>query len=90
MQRSTIRLDDDLMQARKERAHREAVSLTKILNRAVREWLSRDVDAIEQRKRAYREKTFDMGEPLIDLTKALQISAELEDEAIIEKVRQGR
>ena len=88
--RSTVRLDDDLLTSLKERAEREDTSLTKLLNRALREWLAGRWSDIESRKLAYREKTFDTGKPLVDLTKALQLSAELEDEAIIEKLRQGR
>ena len=33
------------------------------------------------------QRTFDMGEPLVDLTKANQLAAELEDEELIEKMR---
>jgi predicted transcriptional regulator len=88
--RSTVRLDDDLLQMLKDRAHREDTSMTKLLNRALREWLFGSRPDIESKKRAYREKTYNTGRPLVDLTKALQLSAELEDEAIIEKLRQGR
>jgi hypothetical protein len=88
--RSTVRLDDDLLTSLKERAEREDTSLTKLLNRALREWLIGSRAEVEAKKLAYREKTFDTGKPLIDLTKALQFSAELEDESIIEKLRQGR
>ncbi|MEX2091194.1 MAG: ribbon-helix-helix protein, CopG family [Pirellulales bacterium] len=88
--RSTVRLDDDLLRELKERANREETSMTKLLNRALREWLTGRRPDIEAKKRAYREKTFNTGKPLVDLTKALQLSAELEDEAIIEKLRQGR
>ena len=88
--RSTVRLDDDLLNALKERARREDTSLTKLLNRALREWLhSRRLD-VEAKKRAYREKTFSMGKPFVDLTKALALSAALEDEAIIEKLSRGK
>ena len=85
-----MRLDDDLLSSLKERAEREDTSLTKLLNRALREWLNGSQSEVEAKKRAYREKTFNTGKPLVDLTKALQLSAELEDEAIIEKLRQGR
>ena len=33
------------------------------------------------------QRTFDMGVPLVDLTKANQLAAELEDEELIEKMR---
>ena len=37
-----------------------------------------------------RIATYDMGEPKIDLTKALQISGELEDEARLRALAQGK
>lgn len=88
--RSTVRLDDDLLAALKERAHRENTSLTKLLNRALREWLNGNRSGVEAKKRAYRETTYSMGKPLVDLTKALALSAAIEDEAIIEKLARGK
>jgi predicted transcriptional regulator len=88
--RFTVRLDDDLLQTLKERAEREETSLTKLLNRALREWLAGGASAAEAKKRAFRQKTFNMGKPLVDLTKASQLAAQLEDEAIIDGVRLGR
>jgi hypothetical protein len=85
-----VRLDDDLMDALKERAHREDVSLTKLMNRALREWLAGGAKSVEARKKAFRQKTYNMGRPLVDLTKALALSAALEDEAIIEKLSRGK
>ncbi|MBX3425714.1 MAG: ribbon-helix-helix protein, CopG family [Pirellulales bacterium] len=88
MQRSTVRLDDDLMFALKERAHREATSVTKLINQAIRDWLAGRTTG-PARRTPYVQKTFSMGEPLVDLNKALQFSGELEDEAIIERLRRG-
>jgi hypothetical protein len=88
--RSTVRLDDDLLTSLKERAEREDTSLTKLLNRALREWLNGQRAEVEAKKLAYREKTFSMGRPLVDLTKALALSAAMEDEAIIEKLSRGK
>lgn len=88
--RSTVRLDDDLLQALKQRAEAERTSMTKLLNRAVREWFAGVGNDAEARKKAFVQKTYSMGKPLVDLTKALQIAAELEDEYIIEKLKQGK
>jgi len=88
--RITVRLDDDLHEMLKEHARRGDTSMAELINRALRDWLAVPPSAIEAKKQAYREKTFDLGKPLVDLTKALQLSAEMEDEAIIEKLRQGR
>jgi len=88
--RSTVRLDDDLFQTLKERAHREDTSMSKLLNRALREWFAGGPKVVEAKKHAYREKTFEMGKPLVDLTRALALSAAMEDEAIIEKLARGK
>ena len=83
--RTTVRIDDDLLRSLKERAHREGTSLTKLINRVVRQGLS----GIEQAKplsRRYREKTFPMGEPRQSLDKALALAAYLEDEETREKL----
>ena len=42
------------------------------------------------RRRRFRTPTFNMGPPLVDLTKALQLAGELEDEEIIRKLASGR
>jgi hypothetical protein len=88
--RSTVRFDEDVLDALKERAQREETSVTKLLNRALREWLSGSLQMTKLKKRPYRERTFDMGPPRFDVTKAMALSAELEDEAIIEKLARGQ
>lgn len=87
--RTTVRIDDDLMRELKSRAQRENVSLTKLLNQVLRRGLAAG-EAAGRKKRRFRQKTFDMGMPRFDVTKALALAAELEDEAIIEKLRQGK
>ena len=37
----------------------------------------------------FKQRTFDMGQPLIDLTHAGRVAADLEDEALIAKMRRG-
>lgn len=64
--------------------------MTKLLNRALREWLRGGPKVVEAKKRAYREKTFAMGKPLVDLTKALALSTAIDDEATIEKLARGK
>lgn len=83
--RSTVRIDDDLMMELKERAHRENVSLTRMLNRVLREGIqvSRERRANKSR---YREKTIAMGTPRADLDKALALAADIEDEEILRKM----
>ena len=83
--RTTVRMDDDLMTAVKERARSEGLSITRMLNRVVRTGLEALRQAPAERK-AYREKTFRMGRPQLAMDKALALAAALEDEEVIRKM----
>ena len=81
--RSTVRIDDDLMQALKESARQEGVSLSRALNRAVRSGLAaQDEGEAEQ---PFQQRTFRLGAARLNLDKALSIAAELENEEILGK-----
>jgi hypothetical protein len=82
--RTTVTLDPDAEQIIRERMEARGVSFKRALNDAIRESGADRLDV------GFSSLTFDMGPPKIDLTKANQIAGELEDEAIIEKMRQGR
>ncbi len=83
--RTTVRIDDDLMLQLKQRAHREGTSLTKLLNRLLRRGFSaagKEDGPVEE----YREKTFSMGAPKVNLDKALALAALMEDEEVREEL----
>jgi len=83
--RTTVQIDDGLMRELKERAHREGVSLTKLINRV----LLCGIGAMQEGKKAtrpHREKTFSMGQPRVNLDKALSLAAALEDEEVREEL----
>jgi hypothetical protein len=83
--RTTVQIDDDLLRDLKEQAHREGTSVAKLINRVLR----RGMDASERADkpgRPYREKTFRMGEPTVNLNKALALAAALEDDEVREKL----
>jgi hypothetical protein len=82
--RSTVRIDDDLLLELKEQAHKEKVSLTRILNRALRAGLQTSRSRAPRKPR-YQEETYAMGAPRVDLRKALALAAGLEDEEIVRK-----
>jgi hypothetical protein len=84
MGRSTVRIDDELLAELRQRAQREKVSLTRTLNETVRAGLKA---ARGPAPRKHREKTFRLGTPRVDLEKALALSARLEDEETLRKVR---
>ena len=83
--RTTIRIDDDLLNRLKTQAVAENISLTRLVNRVIRAGLeSSDRVADEP---LYVEETFDMGEPRTDLTKAGLLAASIEDEETIRKLQ---
>ncbi|KAA1416794.1 antitoxin [Nocardioides humilatus] len=82
--RTSVTLDPDVEQIIRERMSGHGVSFERALNDAIRE--SRSV----RREIAFETMTSDTGAPRVDLTKANQLAGELEDDAIIEKMRHGR
>jgi hypothetical protein len=83
--RTTVQIDDHLLRTLKEQAHREGISLAKLVNRV----LQCGVNAMQRPAKSaptYREKTFRMGEPKAPLDKALALAAALEDEETLEKM----
>jgi predicted transcriptional regulator len=86
--RTTIRLDDDLARALKEQAQRERLSFASAVNRAIRQGLSKSKSQPKRKK--FRQRTYNMGVPLVDLTKASALAAALEDEEIIAKLALGK
>ena len=82
--RSTVRIDDDLLEALKARAAAEGTSLTRTLNAVLRQGLS---VANESRTRgSFEQRTVSLGGATFDVDKALSVSASLEDEAVLEKL----
>ena len=83
--RTTIRIEDELLERLKEQALRENVSLTNLVNRTLRAGMQRS-RAAPRRRSQYREKTYSMGAPRFDVDKALALAAGLEDEEVIRKM----
>ena len=83
--RSTVRIDDDLMTAIRSQAQGEGLSITRMLNRVVRAGLEA-LDRSGGQQEIYRQKTFRMGPPSVDLDKALALAAALEDEEVLRKM----
>ena len=82
--RTTVRIEDSLLRELKAKASEEGTSMTRLLDRILRAGLR--AEQLEKRPRSrYREDTFSMGRPSIDLTKALAVSGALEDDEILRK-----
>lgn len=79
--RTTITLDDDLAARLKDSAHERGVSFKAAVNEAIRSGLERPL-----RPKPYRLASRKMGAPNVDLTKATQLAAQLEDDEIVRRL----
>jgi len=80
--RTTLRLDDDLLIELKKRANERGLTLSEVVNLALRESL-----AVRRRaRRPFRQRTRNLGRPSFDVTKANAVAAALEDEALLRKL----
>lgn len=77
--RTTVTLDPDVLAQIKAHMRERGVSFKEAINQAIRTGLSGG----RKQKKAFHQKTFDMGAPAIPVRKALQIAAEMEDQEII-------
>jgi hypothetical protein len=85
MMRTTIRLDDDLEKELRSMAATEGLSFGKLVNRLLRQRLQGKGKPPSSPRR-YREPPAHMGEPRIDLTKALDLADQLEAEETAHKL----
>ena len=87
--RTTVRLEDELLEELKARARRDNVSITRLLNRVVRLGLQAG-EVRPTPRRPFREKPVSMGQPRVPLDKALALASSLEDEEIVRELTVGR
>jgi SpoVK/Ycf46/Vps4 family AAA+-type ATPase len=83
--RTTVTLDRDVEILLRNEARRRGAPFKQVLNDAIRAGLRRRKASTER----FQALTFDMGAPKVDLTKALALAAELEDEEIIRRHQRG-
>lgn len=85
--RTTVTIDPDVeVLLRKAMRERDA-SFKEVLNDGLREGLS---GRRPSPRKPFRQTAFHMGEPLVDLTKATALAAELEDLELAARLRGGR
>ncbi len=82
--RTTVTLDPDAEQIIRERMESKGVSFKQALNDAIRDGTEGRVDFM------FRQVTVDLGAPMVDLTKANQLAADLENVELVAKMRAGR
>lgn len=80
--RTTVTLDDDVEQLVRRRMADRHVSFKQALNDAIR-----DGAAGRAAPRQFTTRTADMGTPAVNLDRALQLAAELEDEELVRRQR---
>lgn len=84
--RTTVTLDPDVDLLLKKAMRERDASFKDVLNEGLRAGLG----ARGAAKAPFRQPTFDMGLPLVDLTKATSLADELEDQALAARLQQGR
>jgi hypothetical protein len=82
--RTTVTIDPDVQVLLRKAMRVRGESFKQVLNAALREGLRPGVRAPTRR---FRQRTFDLGRPLVDLTKALALATELEDTGTISRPR---
>lgn len=75
-------LDDDTLQLIRRRMQEQQVSFKKALNDAIR-----DGAAGRPAVRTFKTRTANLGTPAVNLDRALQLAADLEDEELIRRQR---
>lgn len=87
--RTTLTIADDILREMKVRAHETGVSLTRVANDVLRAGLDRRASTSRPRRR-YQEEVADLGEPRVNLDRALALAAQLENEETLRKLEQRK
>ncbi|MGV0644115.1 antitoxin [Mycolicibacterium sp. XJ879] len=82
--RTTVTLDDDTLALVRRRMRERGVSFKTALNDAIR-----DGALGQPRPTPFVTRTADLGVPTVNLDRALQLAADLEDEELLRKQRRG-
>ncbi len=83
--RTTVALDPDVHRLLQQAAHKRKRPFNQVLNEVVRDSLSGTAMA-----EPFIQPVFSLGRCPIDLTKALSLAADLEDQEILAKVKRAR
>lgn len=85
--RTTVTIDPDVEVLLRKAIRERGEPFKQVLNNAVRAGLHGSKPA---RREKFRQRSFHLGRPLADLTKALSLAAELEDSELVRKLNAGR
>lgn len=84
--RTTVTLDTDVEILVRQAMRERGLSFKQALNLAVRAGLGQAATGPVE---AFRQRTFDLGRARVDLTKALALAGELDDQAVITRYQRG-
>lgn len=84
--RTTVTLDPDVQVLLKKAIRERDASFKQVLNDAVRDALQSKA-ARPTPPVVFKQRTFSLGKPLVDLTKALSLAGELEDAETIARMQ---
>ena len=79
--RTTVTLEPDVEILLKQRMHERGLSFKRALNEAIRAGLTRDRAQVPP----FTQRSIRMGRPRVDLTKALALASELEDQQLLRR-----
>jgi hypothetical protein len=82
--RTTVTLDPDTEQIIRARMQAKGLSFKRALNDAIRE------AAADRAREPFSTPVHDLGIASVDITKAVQLAADLEDDDIVDTLRSGR
>ena len=82
--RTTVTLDPDTAALIRRRMRERGISFKQALNEAIR------AGAGDNRGAPFRTTTAALGVPAVNLDRALQLAAELEDEELVRRTRVGK
>ena len=84
--RTTVTLDADTAALIERRMKERGISFKQALNEAVRAGLA----GTARRREPFRTPTTALGEPSVNLDRALRLAADLEDDELLRKSRVGK
>lgn len=83
--RTTVTLDPDTEQIVRRRMRERGMSFKEAINDAIRGGLLN-----QSPDRPFRTSTARMGRPTVNLDRALQLAAEIEDDELVRRLRTGK
>ena len=82
--RTTVTIDPDVQELLRRAMREQGQPFKQVLNAALRKGLRAGERGSTK---PFRQRTFDLGKPLVDLTKALSLATDLDDAVKVKRLR---